>query len=56
MSPRWSRDAQGGDPERTSLERIIAFAEKNYGVELVVAGRDDIAEVVQEAEQQEVKA
>lgn len=48
---------QGGDPERTSLEQIISFAEKNYGVELVVAGRDDITDILQEQEEnQEVKA
>ena len=45
---------QSGEPERTSLERIIAFAEKHYGVELMVGGREDIAEMVED--NQEVKA
>ena len=43
---------QSGEPERTSLERIIEFAEKHYGVELIVGGRDDIVDIL---EQQEVK-
>ena len=45
---------QGGDPERTSLEQIIRFAEANYGVELVVADREDIADLVEK--HHEVKA
>ena len=37
---------QGGDPERTTLERLIQFAEQSYGVELVVADREDVADMV----------
>ena len=48
---------QGGDPERTTLERLIEYAEKKYGVELVVADREDISDMVfkEEDDQQEVK-
>ena len=45
---------QGGDPERTTLERIIEFAEKSYGVELVVTGREDITDVLDQQDQVEV--
>ena len=47
---------QGGEPERTSLERLNACAEKHHGVELVVADREDISSIIHEDEQQEVKA
>ena len=39
--------------EKVSLENLIAFAEKHYGVELVVAGREDIADMVEEREKNE---
>lgn len=40
---------QAGDgPEKVSLESLIKFAEKQYGVELQVADREDIAEMVEE--------
>lgn len=45
---------QSGEPERTSLERIIEFAEKNYGVELLVGDREDIADMVED-KQEEVR-
>jgi sulfite reductase beta subunit-like hemoprotein len=39
---------QGEVPEKTSLEALIAFAEKHYGVEIQVAGRDEIANLVED--------
>jgi hypothetical protein len=44
---------QGGDPERTSLERLIQFAERSYGVELVVADREGVAEMMDNLDKQQ---
>ena len=46
---------QGGDPERTTLERLIEFAETSYGVELVVADREGVAEMMDKGYDQEVE-
>lgn len=40
---------QAGDgPEKVSLESLISFAEKQYGVDLQVVDREDIADMVEE--------
>lgn len=39
---------QSDSPTRVSLETLIKFAETNYGVELAVADRTDIADMVEE--------
>lgn len=53
MAYRYYMDNEG-EPDRLSLETIIAYAERNYGVELVVSGREDITEMLEE--HQEVQA
>ena len=40
--------AQGEVPERTTLESLVKFAEAHYGVELQVADRADIADLLAE--------
>jgi hypothetical protein len=40
--------AQGEVPERTSLESLVKFAEVHYGVELQVASREEITDMVEE--------
>ena len=39
---------QGEVPDKTSLEALIRFAEIHYGVELQVAGREDITEMIED--------
>jgi hypothetical protein len=39
---------QGEVPEKTSLESLVHFAEVHYGVELQVADRSDVADMVEE--------
>jgi hypothetical protein len=39
---------QGEEPDRTSLETLIKFAEVHYGVELQVSDRADIKEIVEQ--------
>ena len=40
--------AQGSVPERSSLEALVKFAETHYGVELVVAGREEVYDMVKD--------
>ena len=48
---------QAGDgPDKVSLESLIAFAEKQYGVELQVAEREDIEDLLEEPQEQTVNA
>lgn len=42
--------AQGEAPERTTLESLVKFAESHYGVELQVADRAEITDLVEEEE------
>jgi len=35
-------------PEKVSLERLVAYAEKHFGVQLVVEGREEIEEMLKE--------
>jgi hypothetical protein len=41
--------AIGETPEKTTLESLIAFAERHYGVTLQVADRQDVTELVEES-------
>jgi hypothetical protein len=39
---------QGADPEKMTLESLVSFAERNYGVEIQVVDRADVSELLQE--------